>query len=127
MTHRHTEAADRYQQVFERAQHLGIGSWQFEALQGLGRLQQDIGKPHLGLTYHERALRLATGLARSADQARAHDGLAHAYDALGDAEKARSHWQLALDILTQLGTEHTEEAQVSVPNLRAQLTRHGCR
>jgi Flp pilus assembly protein TadD len=47
-------------------------------------------------------------------RARAHDGLARACDALGDADQARHHWRQALAIFTELGVP--EAGQV-----RAQL------
>ena len=122
-----SEAADCYQQVLDLARELGNSNWQFEALQGLGRLHHATGHPDLALTHHQQALQHATDLAQPADQARAHDGLAHAHHALNHHDQARRHWQHALDILTSLGTDHTEELEASVPNIRAHLTNLGPR
>lgn len=118
----HSPAADYYQQALGLARELGSGKWQFEALQGLGRMYHTSGRPDLALTHHQQALQHATELTQPADQARARDGLAHAHHALGQHEQARQHWQHALDILTRLGTDRTEEIQVTVPSIRAHLT-----
>ena len=122
MLGRHEQAATYYQQVLGLARNLGSSNWQFEALQGLGRLHQATGRPDLALTYHERALQPATDLAQPGDQARAHDGLAHAHHALNAYDRARRHWQNALDILTSLGTDHTEDHEASVSSIRTHLT-----
>jgi tetratricopeptide (TPR) repeat protein len=122
MLGRHSEAASCYQRVFDLARALGSRNWQYEALQGLGRAHHATGHPDLALTYHEQALQHATDLAQRGDQARAHDGLAHAHHAMGGHEHARQQWQHALDILTSLGTDHTEDIEASVPNIRAHLT-----
>jgi len=119
---RHSEAVDCYQQVLDLARELGNVNGQFEALQGLGRLHHATGHSDLALTHHRQALQHAADLAQPADQARAHDGLAHAHHTLNQHDQARNHWQQALDILTSLGTDHTEDIEASVPNIRAHLT-----
>jgi len=121
MLGRHEQAATYYQQVLGLARNLGSSNWQFEALQGLGRLHHATGHPTLALTHHQQALQHATDLAQLPDQASAHDGLAHAHHALNQHDQARQHWQQALDILTSLGTDYTEEPEASVPNIRAHL------
>jgi hypothetical protein len=50
-------------------------------------------------------------------QARAHDGLATAYQADGDLPDARSHWQEALDIYTHLGAPEADQVRARL-NLR---------
>jgi hypothetical protein len=53
----------------------------------------------------------------------AHDGLAHARYLLGEDAAARQHWQQALAILTSLGSEGTEDPDVSTTSIRAHLRR----
>jgi hypothetical protein len=84
--------------------------------------ERSTGRADLSLIHHEQALEFATNLAQPQDQARAHDGLAHAHHALNDHDQARRHWRHAPDILTSLGIDQTEETQVSAPNIRAHLT-----
>jgi hypothetical protein len=58
---------------------------------------------------------LALGLAKEngekPEQARAHDGLARAYHAHGDPDRARHHWQAALSIYTDLQLPETEQVR----------------
>ncbi|MEV7229825.1 tetratricopeptide repeat protein [Polymorphospora sp. NPDC051019] len=118
---RFAPADECYEQALRKGRELGSANWQFEALQGLGRLRQAMGQPAVALVQHRQALRHATGLGQLPDQARAHDGLAHAYLAIGDRELAGKHWQVALDLLAKLGTDHTDDAQTTGPRIRAQL------
>jgi tetratricopeptide (TPR) repeat protein len=122
MLGRHSAAVDCYEHVLDLAREVNSSNWQYEALQGIGRLHHATGQPDLALTHHDQALRYATELSQPTDQARAHDGLAHGYHAKGQHELARQHWQHALNILTSLGTDHTEDAETSVPNIREQLS-----
>ncbi|HEX6682406.1 MAG TPA: tetratricopeptide repeat protein [Candidatus Limnocylindrales bacterium] len=116
------EAAGCYQRVLDLAQELGRANWRFEALQCLGRLHHAAGDPDLALNYHEQALRQAIHLGQPTDQARAHDGLAHAHHALNHHDRARRHWRDALEILTDLGADHTEDIEATVPRIRTHLT-----
>jgi tetratricopeptide (TPR) repeat protein len=119
----HSDGAGYYQQSLDLARELHSKNWQFEAFQGLGRIHLAAGRPALSLDHHGQALEFATQLAQVPDQARAHDGLAHAYHALHQYDHARLHWRYALDLLTALGIDRTEEAQTSVTNIRAHLSR----
>jgi tetratricopeptide (TPR) repeat protein len=121
--HRYGESADCYRRALDLALEHGSPNWQFEALQGLGHLHHANGRSDLALVNHGKALQLAMELAQPEDRARAHDGLAIAYHALTDDGRAREHWQCALEILISLGTDHTDELQTSVPNIRAHLAR----
>lgn len=94
------------------------------AAAGLGRVHHDTGDVAAAVTHHRQALELATDLRQPADQARAHDGLAHAYHTLRQHKLARQHWQDALDILAVLGTDQTEDQDASAPTIRAHLARY---
>jgi tetratricopeptide (TPR) repeat protein/transcriptional regulator with XRE-family HTH domain len=117
---RYEQAIDDYQPLLDLAHACGGRRWQFEAWQGLGRAQHATGDPEAALTYHGQALALASELCQPENQARAHDGLAHAHHALHQDEQARTHWQLALDILTRLGTSHTDD-EINAAAIRANL------
>src|SRR5690349_9603754 len=97
---------------------------------GLGRTRGVLGRH--GTTRHQtdqtdalmdyaHALALATELGQPDDQARAHDGLAHAHHTLHQHEQARVHWQRALDMLTRLGIENTDDEESSVAAIRTNL------
>ncbi|HZM76877.1 MAG TPA: tetratricopeptide repeat protein [Candidatus Limnocylindrales bacterium] len=118
---RHGQAADCYRQVLDVARELGSGNWQFEALQGMGRLDLATGRSDLALIHHEQALQCAIDLAQTPDQVRAYDGLGHAHYALGRHDQARRHWQQALDMLTAIGTEHTDDIETTAAQIRAHL------
>ena len=75
----------------------------------MGWLQHAIGHHDAAIAHHEQALSLARELDQPIDQARAHDGLAHTYHTLDQPEQARKHWQHALDTLTDLGVDHTDD------------------
>ncbi|WP_162908172.1 tetratricopeptide repeat protein [Allorhizocola rhizosphaerae] len=121
MLHRHSQAADCFHKVLVLARQIHSSNWQGEALHGFGRLHHATGQFDLALTCHERALQYAIDLAQPTYQARAHDGLAHVYHATGQYEQARQHWQHALNILTSVGTDYTDDLEANVPNIRAHL------
>ena len=87
----------------------------------MGRVHHATGRHHDAVHYHHTALQLAIDLDQPTDQARAHDGLAHAHHALGAPNQARHHWEAALDLLTSIGTDHTEELDVTTAAIRAHL------
>jgi len=118
---RHRPAADCFEHVLAVARQTGDRNWQFEAHQGLGRVHHATGQRHDALHHQHTALQLAVELDQPADQARVHDGLAHTHHALGDPDQARRHWQAALDLLTGIGTDHTEEPGVTTAAIRAHV------
>jgi tetratricopeptide (TPR) repeat protein len=105
------------------AREIGSGNYEFEALHGSGRLHHAAGRHHVALDHHQQALDLAFDLGQAAEQARAHDGIAHAQYALARPEQARWHWQRALSILAALGSERTEDMEVTTTVIRAHLER----
>jgi DNA-binding SARP family transcriptional activator/Flp pilus assembly protein TadD len=118
---RYQQAADHYQQLLTIAQESGVRNWQFEARQGIGRLQLATDHPDAAIASHELALALAGELNQPDDQARAHDGLAHAHYRLNQYEQANRHWHHAVDILTSLGIDHTEDEETTTAAIRAHL------
>jgi tetratricopeptide (TPR) repeat protein/transcriptional regulator with XRE-family HTH domain len=117
----HARAAAYYQRALEIAQLIDDSNWQYECEQGLGRLRLAAGRPEVALDHHRRALELANRLQQPTDRARAHDGLARAYQDLRRPQRARHHWRLALEILNGLGTDSTEDDDVTVHTIRAHL------
>ncbi|MEV6491163.1 BTAD domain-containing putative transcriptional regulator [Actinoplanes sp. NPDC051633] len=118
---RYEQSGDHYRRLFDLAQDRGDRNWQVEARQGLGRLHHTAGDPRVALDLHDQVLALATEIGQPADQARAHDGLAYAHHDLGDHERARTHWQHALDILDELGTAWTDDKETAAPIIRTRL------
>jgi DNA-binding SARP family transcriptional activator/tetratricopeptide (TPR) repeat protein len=122
---RYEQAADDYRRLLDLACASGDHNGQFEAWQGLGRLQVATGHPDTAVDYHDRALALATELSQPDDEARAHDGLAHAHHGVHQYEQARTHWQQALDILTRLGIQHTDDEETTIAAIRRHLASLG--
>ena len=118
---RYETAAGLFEDVLVRARQIGNGNWIFEAVQGLGRTRLSLGRPDDALAFHQEALDIADEMEQPADVARAHDGLAHAHQARQDHGQARHHWQQALDILTELGIDSTEDWEASATAIRRNL------
>jgi DNA-binding SARP family transcriptional activator/Tfp pilus assembly protein PilF len=118
---RYEPATGYYRRLLELAQESGDRNFQFEAWQGLGRLRHATGDPDAAVAHHGRALALADELDQPIDRVRAHDGLGHAYHVLARHEQARKHWQHALDALTGLGIEHTDDEEASLAAISSAL------
>lgn len=69
------------------------------------------GRVRDALTYHQRALALASKLGFRYEQARAYSGLGQAHQALGRRDRANHHWQEALDRFTRLGVPEAAEVR----------------
>ena len=105
-----------YRQALVLFREQGSRPREIKALNRLGAALLADGQPADALTQHTYALNLAGQAgSRSTDVARAHDGLAHAYHAAGDPDRARHHWREALKLYAALDVP--EAGQV-----RAQLT-----
>lgn len=74
------------------------------------------------LQSHQRALDIATGLGDRYEIARAHDGVAAVCASRGDTGTASKHWQIALDLQTDLGTPEATEVAGRLRALEGQLT-----
>jgi tetratricopeptide (TPR) repeat protein len=118
---RYEQAAEHHQQLLDLARTSRDRNYEFEAWQVMGRLRHATGELDAAVAHHERALALANELGQPTDRARAHDGLAHAYRTMHQHGQARQHWQHALQLITGLGIDHTEEQQVNVAAIRAHL------
>lgn len=114
-------AAAQLQQVLDLARTAGNRNWQFEAIHGLGRIHRTANRPDLALACHQQALQLATDMDQPIDQARAHSGLAYAHHALGQRDDACEHWRQALNNLTSLGVDHTEDEETTTAAIQARL------
>jgi DNA-binding SARP family transcriptional activator/tetratricopeptide (TPR) repeat protein len=117
----YSSAASLYEDVLARARQICKPNWTFESLQGLGRTRLSLNRPADALACHREALDIANEMAQPSDVARAHDGLAHAHHARHEHDQARHHWQRALDILTGLGIDSTEDWEANPIAIRAHL------
>ena len=60
---------------------------------------------------HAAVLSVTTQNGEKYEQARAHNGLAHAYHAAGDPGQARRHWKEALTLYIILGAPETDQVR----------------
>lgn len=67
------------------------------------------GRPAAALSAYQQALELACHVAA---EARAHEGLGNAHDACGDPGPARSHWQKALALYSDLGVPEADQIRI---------------
>jgi hypothetical protein len=79
-----------------------------------GRTRPSTGQPGQARVRYAAALGLASQIGGKYQQARAHNGLGHAFHATGDPGQAHRHWQEALALYTDLGGPE-------VTQIRAQL------
>jgi len=68
---------------------------------------------------HAIALDLASQTDNGYEQARAHHGLAQAYQSVGQPGQARHHWQQALAEFTRLGTPEADQIRAQLAETQA--------
>lgn len=119
---RHARAAGYYEQA--RDLHRQTGNWEgyADAMIGIAATTRAIGQPRDGVHQYAAALAIATDKGFRYQQARAHNGLAHAYHELGDNLQARTHWQHALTIHADLGTPGANKIQSQLDTLGTPAT-----
>ena len=100
----HGEAASHLRQALALRRGLGSRSGEADTLNSLGEVLLATSQPDRARHEHAAALGLATQTGDKYQQARAHHGLGHACHADCDPAGARSHWQQAFALFTELGT-----------------------
>jgi tetratricopeptide (TPR) repeat protein len=119
----HTRAIVCFQEVEALAERLGSRNWRFEAALGSALASREVD-PARAVERGNQALETARAMGQRTDVARAHDVVASALARLGDRSGAAQHWDRALELLTDLGVEVTEDGHTSVASIsrqRAQL------
>ncbi|WP_225955286.1 AfsR/SARP family transcriptional regulator [Kibdelosporangium phytohabitans] len=119
---RYGQAIECYRQSLAIARDTNNVNGQFEAILGLGRTYLATGQARQALAEQQTALSIVHGVGQLADQARAHDGLAHAHHALSHNDEARHHWDQALNIIIHLGLNNVEDLHIN--DLRDHLSNH---
>ena len=108
---RYDQALDHHEQALTLEREIGDRRGQTTTLNDIGQTLRAAHRPAEALIPHQEALTMANASGERYEQARAHDGLAHAHHVLGDLHQARHHWQQALNIFTDLGTPEAEQIQ----------------
>lgn len=105
---RHAEALEHQQRALAMLRVIGDRQHEAETLNDIGTTLRLAGSPRQAIERHKQALARAAAIGDRYDQAEAHEGAAHAYQALGDVDTAREHWQAALELHTELGTPQVD-------------------
>ncbi len=109
---RYRRALDRYRQSLAVFREVGAVSGQAVALNGVGEALLAAGQPFDACARHADALAVAEQICNRYEQARAHDGLGRAWQALGQPDRARAHWQQALDLYSWLGVPEADQVRI---------------
>jgi tetratricopeptide (TPR) repeat protein len=108
------QATDRLRQALALADETGNRTAEAEALNYLGEVLLATARPGEAHIHYAAALATARQIGDKFERARSYHGLARAYQATGDSDQARHHWQ-ALVLYTGLGTPEADQ-------IRAQFT-----
>jgi hypothetical protein len=84
------------QAALELYREIGNRSGEAVPLNSLGEILLATGQPGNARAQHTTALGLAEQISGKLQQARAHNGLGHAYQATGDIGKASDPWRMRL-------------------------------
>jgi DNA-binding SARP family transcriptional activator/tetratricopeptide (TPR) repeat protein len=113
MLHLHLEEPDDAAAYFAQAlavcRETGDVSGQAWSFNGLGEAATLAGRAAEALRSHTGALGIAVQVGARGQQARAHAGVGHAHHSLGDADLARTHYERACALYTELGMPEAEE------------------
>jgi len=99
---RHGEALDHHHQALTLIRQAGSSYLEAQILNDLGATCAAAGRAGQAAARHSEALVLATGTRNPYEQARAHDGIAHALHR-ADPGAAQQHRDQALALITELG------------------------
>jgi DNA-binding SARP family transcriptional activator/tetratricopeptide (TPR) repeat protein len=83
-------------------------------LNALGTLHLSNGTHTEALGHYRNALDIAEAIGKRHTQARAHDGIGDASNALGDLTTARTHWGHALEIYRDLATSEADAVRAKL-------------
>ena len=117
---RYEQAAGHYQQALTMFGAFGDRCAEAVALNGLGETLLAAGHSDA----HEpfaAALELASQTDNGYEQARAHHGLARAYQSSEQPGRARHHWQRAFAEFTRLGTPEADQVQAQIAEAHAAI------
>ncbi|WP_188316760.1 tetratricopeptide repeat protein [Solihabitans fulvus] len=104
------QALDHQQQALALARQIGLHRVESRILNELGLVHRALGRLDLARADHEQALAAAARTRDPMQQARAHDGIAHAVRHT-EPDVAREHWTLALAGFVELGVPEAAEVR----------------
>ncbi|MFC8799072.1 tetratricopeptide repeat protein [Promicromonospora sp. NPDC057138] len=102
-------AGECFQRALAHFRRIGKRGDQAWSINGLGEVAQFDDDPATALHLHTDALTIATEDGLRHQQARANAGIGHAHRTLGDLDRARTHYEQARAIYTELGMPEAED------------------
>ncbi|MEQ4300002.1 tetratricopeptide repeat protein [Plantactinospora sp. B6F1] len=99
----HRAALDLVEQALTLLRRVGERAGEASSTNSLGEVLHLLGRPGPARAQHRTALGLATEIGDAFEQARAHAGLARAYQAVGDGERAETHRSSSAALYRALG------------------------
>ncbi|MBE1876095.1 tetratricopeptide repeat protein [Myceligenerans sp. TRM 65318] len=112
-------AGTYFRQALAHYRRIGERNDLADSINGLGEVAQITGDPVAALSFHTEALAIATVGASRQRQARAHAGIADAHRALGDTDRARTHYEQAHLIYAELDKPEADEVHARLGELSA--------
>jgi tetratricopeptide (TPR) repeat protein len=111
-THRgeYDRALKHLREALELYREIGYASGEADILNGFGTVATATGAADQAIADHTAALDIATEVGNHKECARAHDGLARAYQTLGQFGPAREQAERARNLYEQLGLMEAKEA-----------------
>jgi transcriptional regulator with XRE-family HTH domain len=106
---RYRQAADHHQRAITLFRHGHDRSGEAEACDGLGEVSLALGRPELALVQHAAARDLAGQAGSLDEQARAHHGLACAFQAAGRVDQAQHSFEEAIRLYARLGAPEADQ------------------
>jgi tetratricopeptide (TPR) repeat protein len=110
---RRTEAVEHHLEALRLIRQVGDRAAESDILNNLGVALRAAGQLEQALDHHRQALELAGGVQHRYEEARAHDGIAHAI-VTAEPEAARDHWARALAIYDDLKAPEAGEVRRSI-------------
>jgi tetratricopeptide (TPR) repeat protein len=117
---RYDQALDHHEQALVIEREIWDRRGNTTTLNDIGQTLRSAHRPAEALVPHQEALTMANASGERYEQARAHDGLAHAHRVLGNVHQARDHWSQALNLFIDLGTPEVEEIRGHLSELPPQ-------
>lgn len=105
----YVEALEHYRGALALVREHDDRQGEVAVLNGTARCMRCLGSVEYAIARHREALTGAGEIGDRFQQAEAHDGIAHCHVAVGEPGIARAHWDLALELFTELGTPEAAE------------------
>ncbi|MEV6965715.1 tetratricopeptide repeat protein [Hamadaea sp. NPDC051192] len=107
-------ASERFRQAVQLFHQVGVPAAEAGSLNGMGEAALRQGRPEEALALYRRALAMAEQIRGFHQEAQAHLGMGHVLRALDDEDRARAHFETALELYTGLGLPEADDARTAL-------------